>query len=339
MKLIIVTFWFIAFCFPVQAKQVIVDGVAFTSFKLAKKSIKDGSKIFLSKGVYTQGVNLKASNIEILGEKGVVFDNASVNGKAALVLKGDNIFIENIECRNIQVKDGNGACIRFEGRNLTVRGLYAHDSHSGLMTSKDAGIVNIEYSRFERLGNRGGYSHAIYVKADLLSIKYSEFLSTKKQGSAVKTRSKKTVIEYSLLASIDGKDSRLVDAANYGELIIRNSILEQGVNTSNSQLLAYGLEKKVPVKTEVNKIEVTGNLLLLDRKKANVILKHRLADEVIVANNIIVGDPLDKKEFLKTNTWYKNRSSAKLQPYPYIPEVDDIERLKTYIQLVGDAEK
>ncbi|MFT5294481.1 MAG: hypothetical protein ACI9YH_000487 [Colwellia sp.] len=91
---------------------------------------------------------LDKDDLEIIGEQGVFFDNAAVDEKTALVLTGNNMLVENIECRNIKVSDNNGACIRFEGKNLTVRKLYAHDSQCGVMTSNNAGIVKIEYSTF-----------------------------------------------------------------------------------------------------------------------------------------------------------------------------------------------
>ena len=90
------------------------------------------------------------------------------------------MLVENIECRNIQVPDNNGACIRFEGANLTVRNLYAHDSQSGVMTSDNAGTVKIEYSTFERLGSNGqalGYAHALYIKADELIFYKSKIIT------------------------------------------------------------------------------------------------------------------------------------------------------------------
>ncbi|MGJ8682415.1 hypothetical protein, partial [Paraglaciecola sp.] len=215
----------------------------FKSLSAAKNAIRRGSQIYLFEGVFDQGIYLHQDNLEIIGEKGVVFDGAVTDEKGALVLTGDNILVENIECRNIKVPDLNGACIRFEGTNLTVRDLYVHDSQSGVMTSDKAGVVKIVSSRFERLGGKAkgdGYAHALYIKADELLIHSSKILSTKGEGTGVKSRSKKVVITNSVLASLDGKDSRLVDMANYGELIITNSILQQGENTTNSQLIAYG---------------------------------------------------------------------------------------------------
>jgi hypothetical protein len=123
------------------ANKISVDGVMFKSLSAAKHAIRKGSRIYLFSGVFEEGIYLDKDDLEIIGEEGGVFDNAAVDEKAALVLTSNNVLVENIECRNIQVSDSNGACIRFEGTNLTVRNLYAHDSQSGVMTSNNAGIV------------------------------------------------------------------------------------------------------------------------------------------------------------------------------------------------------
>jgi len=325
----------------VNAEHVYVDGKEYFSLQEAKQAIKDGSKIFLKAGLYTKGIYLDKDNIEIIGEKNVIFDDAAIDGKAALVLKGNNILVENIECQNIYVKDLNGACIRFRGKNITIRGVYAHDSQSGIMTSKSEGFVNIEFSRFERLGGKAkgrGYAHALYIKADEFNLTDSRILSIGGEGSGVKSRSRKTRIERSLLASLDAVDSRLIDVANYGELIVKHSILQQGKNSSNSQVIAYGLETKVKKVFAKNSIDITNNLFLLDREKANVIISYKQADEVIIDSNTMVGDFLYPNEFSKRNPWYISRKKAKLQPYPYLPKISELSQLLETIHLFGEAQ-
>lgn len=323
------------------ANKISVDGVMFKSLSAAKHAIRKGSRIYLFAGVFEQGIYLDKDDLEIIGEEGVVFDNAAVDEKAALVLTGDNVLVENIECRHIQVKDQNGACIRFEGKNLTIRNLYAHDSQSGVMTSDNAGIVKIEYSTFERLGGKAqgeGYAHALYIKASELFFYQSKILSIKGEGSGIKSRSKKVVIESSLLASMDGVDSRLVDMANYGELIIKNSILQQGSNTSNSQLLAYGLETNIASEFEVNRIELVDNIILFDNKNSNVLISSRLVDEIVNRGNIFIGYFNFSLQFIKNNLWYTSRKRARILPYPYIPQIDEMKRLRLLIHTNGISE-
>jgi len=323
------------------ANKITVDGVMFKSLSVAKHAIRKGSRIYLFSGVFEQGIYLDKDDLEIIGEEGVVFDNATVDEKAALVLTGNNVLVENIECRNIQVSDKNGACIRFEGSNLTVRNLYAHDSQSGVMTSNNAGIVRIEYSKFERLGGKAageGFAHALYIKADELFFYKSKIISTKGEGSGIKSRSKKVVIDSSLLASMDAIDSRLVDMANYGELIIKNSVLQQGSHTSNSQLLAYGLEKNITSEFDVNRVELVNNIILFDNKKSNVLISYRLLDEMVNSGNVFIGYFNLYLQFIKNNMWYTSRKRARILPYPYIPQIDEIESLRLSINTNGISE-
>lgn len=327
-----------SFSFNASANGVLVDGKSFASLKSAIPSIKDGSRIYLEAGTYTEGAYIKASNIAILGEPGVVFDGALADGKAALVLTGDNVEIESVECANITAPAGNGACIRFEGANLTARDIHVYDCESGIMTAGDAGKVEVTHSRFERLGNRNGYSHALYIKADELHFRYSAILSTKMQGSGIKSRSRKVVVENSTIASLDGVDSRLIDMANYGELIVRNSILQQGNGSSNSQLIAYGLEKKVKQEFEINKIVIKDNLIFFDRRQANVLVRSRLEDERIVSGNIFVGDFNDPNEFVEGNLWYLSRARARIASAPYLPEIHEQNVIMDRIRIIGDAQ-
>ncbi len=322
----------------VAAGTIYVDGNRFESLAESIPSIKDGSVIYLERGIYRKGAYISKSNISILGETGVVFDNAAVEGKAALVLTGKNVLVESIECKNISVSHGNGACIRFEGENLTVKNLYVHDSQSGIMTSYIKGFVKIEYSKFENLGNRGGYSHAMYINVDELSIRYSQILSTKNQGSGIKSRSKKVIVDNSVLASLSSKDSRLIDMANYGELIVKNSILQQGEESSNSQLISYGLEKRVERKLSVNRVVLKNNLVIFDRSRANVLLQSRLVDEVVVAGNIFVGDFNDPDKYEENNLWYLSREDAGVEKLPYLPPIHERQLVMDRIRIIGEAQ-
>ncbi|MFT5294482.1 MAG: hypothetical protein ACI9YH_000488 [Colwellia sp.] len=89
----------------------------------------------------------------------------------------------------------------------------------------------------------------------------SRIISTKGEGSGIKSRSKKVVIDSSLLASMDTIDSRLVDMANYGEFFIKNSVLQQGSNPSNNQSLAYGLEINITSEFDVSRVELVNNVI------------------------------------------------------------------------------
>ena len=86
-----------------------------------------------------------------------------------------------------------------------------------MLTGPNPGRILIRNSRFERLG-LNGTAHGIYVGGGELYVYQSEFLRSKSQGMEIKSRARKTVIERSVIASLDGVDSRLLDIPNGGEL-------------------------------------------------------------------------------------------------------------------------
>jgi hypothetical protein len=207
---------------PINAETILLDGENVQTLDIAMKQAKDGSTIVLSEGEFQQAGVLSANNVKISGQyrKTKIYSKAAM-GKGALVIQGKNTLIENIECFDIHVSSQNGACIRLEGSDLTVKGVYFHDAEQGILTGHAPGKVIIDNSRFERLG-KGGQAHAIYVGGGLLFIKNSSFLSSKDQGHEIKSRAEETTIESTVIASLEGNDSRLVDISNGG--ILRTAI-------------------------------------------------------------------------------------------------------------------
>jgi len=88
----------------------------------------------------------------------------SSQGKAIWVIAAPNTVIENIEFTGERVPDQNGAGIRFEGENLTIRNCYFHDNEEGILTAN--GLMKsmlVEYSEFARNGTPDGQAHNLYV--------------------------------------------------------------------------------------------------------------------------------------------------------------------------------
>ncbi|MET0012488.1 MAG: hypothetical protein ABW088_02425 [Sedimenticola sp.] len=291
-----------------------IEGVHFSSLKKAVSTLRDGQTLEIGEGVYKEPLVLTQNDVTIKGVGHVVIDGVAARGKAAIINKGNNNRIENIECRNIKVKDRNGACIRHAGKNLTVSHVYFHDSESGILTHRKAGITIVENSRFERLG-RSGSAHGIYAAGDHLIIMKSLFLAAQDQGHEIKSRTKKTYIKDSVIASLSGKDSRLVDISNGGELLIENSILQQGRASANQDAIGYGLEG---IKHTENSIHLKDNLILLERSSSNILVHTRgNGIESVFDNNIVVSEEAVKMNGF--NIQFSNREEAGLPEYPKLP--------------------
>lgn len=294
----------------------IVFSHQFPSLQAAANTLRDGDVFKISAGVYQQAMVIKANNVVIEGDGHVVLDGTAAGNKAAIVNKGDFNEVRNLECRNIRVKAGNGACVRHEGKHLKLTHVYFHDSQEGILTGNTPGLVEIEDSRFENLGYRG-QAHGVYTNGGQLRISNSLMLSAKSEGHEVKSRSEVTIIEDSTIASLSSRDSRLIDISNGGELVVARSVLQKGPNSSNQDAIGYGLEG---MKHADNSITLTENIFLLERDSGSVLLHHRSSPESITTEkNVIIAerDP----GLVGMNLYFSSREQAGLKPFPALPKV------------------
>lgn len=300
-----------------NSAEFVTDGKPYENLQQAFNAAKSGSVIELPAGKFNQGATLKANNVVISGsdDKTILFDKA-ISGKGLLVVKGNNTVIRNIECFGVKVSDKNGACVRLEGKNLELDNVYFHDAQQGLLTTKSPGNVLIRNSKFERLGQIGR-AHGIYVGGGFLTIKDSQFLSSRDEGHEIKSRAQETFIERSVIASLNGKDSRLIDIPNGGVLIVSDSVLQQGNQTSNWNMIGYGQEG---YKHKINDVALFGNIIINDRQNGSLVLDIKSKKvKPAVSGNALIGKHKDK--FDDSNFVFSSRSEAKIAPYPFLPPV------------------
>ncbi|CAE6892195.1 Involved in the tonB-independent uptake of proteins [Vibrio sp. B1FLJ16] len=309
--------------------QTSVDGQIYKDLKSAASVIKAGSVVIFGSGIYREGISINHASVTLKGSEGTHFKGAAVQGKATFVVNGNKVVIENIECSEVAVPHKNGACVRQNGRDLTLRYVYFHDSEQGILSAKGSGRLTIENSRFERLG-KIGRAHAVYSNNDRLEIRYSRFLSSKGEGHEIKSRSPVTLIESSVVASLSGKDSRLIDVSNGGALIVRNSVLEQGVNSSNLELIGFGLEGMKSGHPQ--SVTLENNTILAEQPRGNVLLG--LPDDdssisVSIINNDIIAESdiydEDKHNLIDNNKFFTDRASYGLGPFPELPEIEGLD--------------
>jgi len=255
--------------------------------------------------------------------------------KAALVIKGNDVTIDGLECSDISVVNGNGACIRMEGRNLTLRNVYFHDAQQGILAGKagapEKGLLLIEDSRFERLGF-GARAHAIYVGEDAITlhIRRSQIVSSTGYGHEIKSRAQRTLIESSVIASLDGSDSRLVDIPNGGELIIRDSTLQKGPNSDSPDLIGVGLERGKSKSKDhlINSIIIEYNTFFVERgQRTELVHVEDVPPAILRHNKIIGGTPYSGDG----NKWYIDVAAAHIARPPALTGSTD-EAAPTNIQ-------
>ena len=294
-----------------------VNGKPYKSLQQALKSLNDDDTLEIAEGVYSEPFEVHTDRLTVIGRGHVVFEKAAIRGKAYIVNYANDLTIKNIECREITVGDKNGACIRQEGANLTVEHVYFHNSENGILeaTTKPSKII-IYNSRFEQLG-RVGRAHGIYTNTAELYIYDSMFIASKSEGHEIKSRGAVTEIQGSILASLSGVDSRLLDVSNGGRLIVSGSLLQQGAVSSNGQLIGYAQEGR---KYAENSISLTDNVFIFDRVGYNAMLAtdERYVDTTI-SRNLLVGDA-STPDIDDSNMIYDDREEVGFPSYPYMPE-------------------
>ena len=163
------------------------------------------------------------------------------NGKAIWVISGDHNTVENIEFMGAEVADANGAGIRGQAPNLTIRNCYFHDNQDGILTGEDAdgGEIRIEGSEFGHNGAGDGQSHNMYIGATGLFVLMNSYSHDPVGGHEVKTRARENHILYNrLMDEATGEGSYQIDLAQSGTSYIIGNLIEKGPASQNhSQLI------------------------------------------------------------------------------------------------------
>jgi hypothetical protein len=309
------------------------------SLQEAVASALPGDEVVLAPGIYEQGAIIDAPGLVLRGEPGAHLRGHAVEGKAALVVKADNVVIDGIECSGIKVRDRNGACVRNEGRDLTLRNVHFHDNEQGVLGgSPGSGVLRVERSLFERNGF-GGLAHGLYINREIETFIFrdSRILATKGSGHGLKSRAQSTIIENSVIAGLDGEDSRAIDISNGGEVVIRGNVFQKGPNSENWQMIGIALEGE---HNDDNQTLIEDNLFVFDTMPEGwlqnlaravgllpargVVIASKSPGDIIFRNNTIVGArQLGDGVIERDNRFFSTRREAELPPYPALPETED----------------
>ena len=306
----------------------------YTSLQDALAAAMAGDQAVLAPGVYEQGAVVTTPNLILRGEPGAHLRGHAVEGKAALVIKASGVVIEGIECSGIAVHDNNGACIRIEGDDLTVRNVHFHDNQQGILSGPGGGVLLVEGSLLERNGF-GGLAHGVYIGPTVQTFVFrnNRVLATTGAGHGVKSRAQSTIIENNVIAGLDGDDSRAIDLPNGGDVVIRGNVLEKGPNSANAQMIGLALEGDFH---QVNQTLIEGNLVIFDTLPVGLVQRIAQAlglmppkgtvlvsespGRVILRNNTIIGArEIGSGAAEQDNRTYRSRAGADLPPYPALP--------------------
>jgi hypothetical protein len=267
------------------------------SFAQALAQAKDGDTIELLPGTYTGQVGvIERQRLRIVGmEPRPVFEAAgrSAQGKAAWVVRGGDITIENVGFRGNRVPDGNGAGIRLESGRLWVKGCEFTDNEAGILTGNDGlAELRIEDSVFSQAPHAvGRLPHLLYVgRIARVEISGSRFHAGF-EGHLIKSRAAVSRIAYNLIYDGEaGGASYEIDLPNGGDAVLIGNIIGQGRHTQNPVMVAYGAEGRPHAK---NRLLMSHNTLISDYTFAWFLRSwpERLGNDVQIraVNNLTVG--------------------------------------------------
>jgi Right handed beta helix region len=225
---------------PSEATAEVLEVGAERSLQVPSEAAavaKDGDIVRIDPGDYVDCAVWHASGLVLEAPEGAahVRDRACAD-KAIWVIAGDDVTVDNITFSGARVADQNGAGIRVQGRNLTVRNARFYDNENGILAGKREGsTILIERSTFERNGKcAANCAHGVYVdRIERLKIVDSIF---REQRSGHHVKSGALALEVTGSTIEDGPDgtaSYLIDIVGGADALIADNVLAKGPKSEN----------------------------------------------------------------------------------------------------------
>lgn len=257
--------------------------------------VRDGSIVEIEAGEYLEDVAVwRQSNITLRGIGGRVHlksNGKTTEGKAIWVIKGNNVVIENIEFSGAKVASRNGAGIRMEGSNLTLRHCHFHDNEMGILTGKNlASEIIIENSEFNN--NTVNYEqhkrlgHNIYIGEIAKFTLKGSYIHDAETGHNVKSRARENYILYNRITDEKLGSSYLVDLPNGGDAFIIGNIFHQNSVNDNYTLVSFSAERN---KGKSSSSLYVGNNTFVNSAQDSLFIMNHSAGLTTVINNLFVG--------------------------------------------------
>jgi hypothetical protein len=198
---------------------------------------EDGDVVRIDPGEYVDCAIWRANRLVLEAPDGAVHvRDRTCAGKGIWVISGADVTVDHITFSGAHVPDQNGAGIRAEGKNLTVRSSHFFDNENGILGGTvDGSTILIEGSAFERNGKcAANCAHGVYVNGiDRLKVVDSVFRE-QRQGHHIKSGARALqVIGSTIEDGPDGTASHLIDVVSGGEVLIADNVMEKGPQAEN----------------------------------------------------------------------------------------------------------
>ena len=251
--------------------------------------VQDGDIVRIDPGEYVDCAIWRASGLLLQAPDGAahVRDRACA-GKAIWVISGDEVTVDNITFSGARVPHRNGAGIRAEGRNLTVRHARFIDNENGILGGTvESSTIRIEDSFFARNGTcERDCAHGIYVNAiERLEIVGSTFRE-QRVGHHIKSRARVLTVSDSIIDDgPDGTASYLIDIWSASDVTIANNFLHKGRKSENRSTAIHIAGR--PPRGAV--YQIVGNQFKNDSGRKTALARNRTCVSVALEGNRIEG--------------------------------------------------
>jgi hypothetical protein len=246
----------------------------YSTIAAAISAAHDGDTVNVQAGTYTNDFVTVYKNLTLNAVGGVVTMNATMqppNGKAILTegAAGLTVNINGFAFTGATVPDGNGAGIRYEGGTLNITNSYFANNQNGILGGADPnGAISIDHSEFDHNGAGDGRTHNMYigdVKSFTLTNSYTHDAVV---GHEIKSRAETNTITNNRIFDNSGSASYGIDLPNGGKAVISGNTIQQGPNSQNSNIMAYGEEGSIYAS---NSLSVTGNTIINDEQSGTAL--------------------------------------------------------------------
>jgi hypothetical protein len=217
-------------------------------------------------------------------------DTEPPNGKAMIDEGGPgvSVTINGFNISGVSVTDQNGAAVRYEGGNLTLGQDYFHNNQEGLLAAPDPnGTITINDSEFANNGDGSGLTHNIYVNNLATLTVTNSYIHDAVEGHEIKSRAQNTIIENDRIFDNQSTASYSIDITNGGNATIQNNVIEQGPNSDNPFIIAYGEEETDGIVNPGTTVSIANNTIVNDQNSPN---------DAVVLNRTSVALPFDNNQ-------------------------------------------
>ncbi len=293
----------------------------------AARVARDGDTVEVDAGEYhgdvavwtQQHLRLRA----VGGRARLLASGAAAEGKALWVLRGGPFDVQGFDFEGVRVPSRNGAGIRFEAGELSVRDCRFTGNEMGLLASNQAdAVLRVEGCEFARNQRPDGHNHNLYVGAIARLTVTGCWLHHAATGHLLKSRAAVSHVLFNRLSDeAGGSASYELEFPNGGVAVVVGNLIQQGPATQNAAMVGYGLEG---YRWEHNRLLLVNNTLVDELPQGGSVLRWAPGPvEVRAINNLLVGGsgrwPAIEGAELRANTALPRRAFVDADGFDFRP--------------------